>query len=77
LFEKLLDTFNVQLITKIKSNMKDRLMNLIEKILLCKRAIIETVVNQLNNISRVEHSHHRSPVNFLVNVIAGLIAYCL
>ena len=77
LFEQLLETFGVQLITRIKSNMKNRLMNLMDKILLRKRAIVETVVDQLKNISQIEHTRHRSPVNFVVNVIAGLIAYCL
>jgi hypothetical protein len=77
LFEQLMETFGVQLITKIKSNMKNRLMNLMDKILLRKRAIVETVIDQLKNISQIEHTRHRSPVNFVVNVIAGLIAYCL
>jgi len=27
-------------------------------------------------ISQIEHSRHRSPVNFMVNLLAGLIAYC-
>ena len=76
LFEQLMETFGVQLITKIKSNLKNRLMNLMDKILLRKRAIVETVVNQLKNISQIEHTRHRRPVNFVVNVIAGLIAYC-
>jgi len=47
--------------------MKNRLMNLIDKILLRKRAIVETVI---------KHTRHRSPINFLVNLFAGLIAYC-
>ena len=76
-FEQLMETFRIQLITKLKSNMKNRLMNLIDKILLRKRAIVETVIDQLKNISQIEHTRHRSPVNFVVNVIAGLIAYCL
>jgi hypothetical protein len=51
-------------------------MPLMDKILLCKRAIIETIINQLKNISRIDHSRPRSPINFLVNLISGLIAYC-
>jgi hypothetical protein len=43
---------------------------------LAKRAIVETVIDQLKNISQIEHTRHRSPINFVVNVIAGLIAYC-
>ena len=42
-----------------------------------KRAIIESINDQLKNISQIEHSRHRSPVNFLVNLLAGLIAYSL
>jgi len=38
--------------------------------------IVETIVDQLKNISQIEHSRHRSPVNFVVNLLCGLIAYC-
>jgi transposase len=77
LFEQLLDTFGVQLLTKLRKNMKNRLMPLMDKLLLRKRAIIESVVDQLKNISQIEHTRHRSPMNCFVNIIAGLIAYCL
>ena len=77
LFELLLDTFGVQLITGVKKNMQNRLILLYDKILLRKRAIVESVIDQLKNISQIEHTRHRSPINFFVNVIAGLIAYCL
>jgi hypothetical protein len=76
LFEQLLDTFGVQLITRLKSNMKNRLMVLADKLLLRKRAIIESVVDQLKNISQIEHTRHRSPINCFINILAGLIAYC-
>jgi len=76
LFEELLRTFNIQLITGLRSNMKNRLMPLMDKLLLRKRAIVETIIDQLKNISQIEHSRHRSPINFLVNLICGLIAYC-
>lgn len=74
LFEKLMEQ-GVQLITKIKSNMKNRLMPLLDKLLLRKRGIIESIIDQLKNISQIEHSRHRSPFNFLANLLAGLIAY--
>jgi Transposase DDE domain len=77
LFEQLLDTFGVQLITKLRKNMKNRLLPLMDKLLLRKRAIIESVVDQLKNISQIEHTRHRSPINCFINIIAGLIAYCL
>ena len=76
LFKQLLETFNVQLITRLKKNMKNRLMALIDKLLLRKRAIIESVVDQLKNISQIEHTRHRSTINAFINIIAGLIAYC-
>tara|TARA_B100001964_G_C14132123_1_gene553400 strand:+ start:330 stop:1082 length:753 start_codon:yes stop_codon:yes gene_type:complete len=65
----------LQLITKIKSNMKNKLMKLSDKLLLRKRGIIETVNDQLKNISQIEHSRHRSPFNFIVNLYCALIAY--
>ena len=65
----------VQLVTGIKKNMKNKLLNLYDKLLLRKRAIIETVNDQLKNISQIEHTRHRSLWNFLGNVAAGLIAY--
>lgn len=75
LFESLL-AHGVELVTGVRSNMKNRLLPLTDKLLLRKRAIIETINDQLKNISQIEHSRHRSPVNFLVNLLAGLIAYC-
>jgi transposase len=74
LFDQLFEQ-GVQLITPIRKNMKNRLMPLIDKILLRKRAIIETINDQLKNISQVAHTRHRSVNNFLVNLVAGLIAY--
>jgi len=56
--------------------MKNKLMDIQDKFLLRKRAIIETINDQLKNISQIEHSRHRSPANFLINLLSGLIAYC-
>jgi len=44
--------------------MKNRLLPLADKLLLRKRAIIETVLDQLKNISQIEHTRHRSVNNF-------------
>lgn len=76
LFQRLLETFGLQLITRLKSNMKNRLMPLADKVLLRKRAIAEAIIDQLKNISQIEHTRHRSAINFLVNLLCGLIAYC-
>ena len=74
LFEALYDK-GVQLLTKLKRGMRNRLIPLFDKIMLRKRAIIESVVDQLKNISQIEHSRHRSVANCFVNLVAGLIAY--
>jgi hypothetical protein len=65
----------VQLITKLRKDMKNKLLPLMDKLLLRNRSLIETVNDQLKNISQIEHSRHRSVTNFLVNLLAGLIAY--
>ena len=66
---------NIQLITKLRKNMKNVLMEMRDKILLRKRAVIESVNDFLKNICQVEHSRHRSVVNFLVNLLAAISAY--
>lgn len=76
LFKKLFTASGLQLVTRLKSNMKNQLMSVSDKLLLRKRVIIETLTDQLKNISHIEHTRHRSFFNFLVNVICGLIAYC-
>jgi hypothetical protein len=65
----------LQLITPLKSNMKTKLMPFDDKISLCKRSLIETVNDQLKNISYLVHSRHRSLHNFMLNLITSLIAY--
>ena len=66
----------IQLVTKLKSNMKGALMSVSDKLLLRKRAIIETVNDELKNIAQVEHSRHRCFDNFIVNVLGAIAAYC-
>lgn len=74
LFQELFER-GLELIAKRRKNMKNTLVKLLDKILLRKRPLIETVNGQLKNICQIEHSRHRSPFNFLVNLVAGLIAY--
>jgi hypothetical protein len=74
LFETLYDD-GVQLVTRLKTNMRNRLVSMFDKIMLRKRAIIESVIDQLKNISQIEHSRHRSLANCFVNLLAGLVAY--
>ena len=74
LFEKLYSR-GVQFITGIRSNMKNSLMDLTDKILLRKRSIIETINDQLKNIAHLEHTRHRSVTNFMVHLTSALSAY--
>jgi transposase len=74
LFEALHDG-GVQLVTKLKRGMRNRLLPFFDKVMLRKRAIIESVMDQLKNISQIEHSRHRSVANCFVNLVAGLVAY--
>lgn len=74
LFEKLFID-DIHLVTKIKKNMKNSLMNIYDKICLRKRAVIETVNDELKNICQIEHTRHRSVDNFVTNLVSALIAY--
>ena len=66
---------DLQLVTKIRTNMKNKLMPVFDKIMLRKRAVIELVFDQLKYISQIEHTRHRSVANCFVNLLAGLVAY--
>lgn len=72
---ELLFSQGLHLVTGVKNNMKNILMTMRDKILLRKRSVIETVNDQLKNISQAEHSRHRSFANFITNLVASLIAY--
>lgn len=74
LFEKLLER-NITLVTRAKKNMKNKLMDLYDRLMLRKRAVIESVNDFLKNICDIEHSRHRSVTNFLVNLVSALAAY--
>lgn len=74
LFEQLLSQ-GLQLITPLKSNMKNKLIPMNDKLSLRQRSVIETVNDQLKNISYLVHSRHRSLHNFMLNLITALIAY--
>jgi len=74
LFENLYEK-GITLVTSIRKNMKNRLLPILDKLLLRKRSVIETVNDQLKNMCDIEHTRHRSPVNAMVNLVAGLIRY--
>ncbi len=74
LFE-LLFIDRIHMVTKLRKNMKNSVMHIHDKLLLKKRALIETVNDELKNICQIEHTRHRSFNNFITNLISGLIAY--
>ena len=57
--------------------MKNKLMDIYDKIMLRKRALIESVHNLLKSSCQIEHHRHRSPWNFLSNLFSGMAIYCL
>jgi len=67
----------IALITTLKKNMKAVPRTDFEKAVLRRRSLVETVINELKNLCQIEHTRHRSVANFLVNLMAGIVAYCL
>ncbi|MDE1486574.1 IS982 family transposase [Xenorhabdus bovienii] len=67
----------ITLITGQRKNMKPRLLAAWDRAMLAKRFIIETINDQLKNVTQIEHSRHRSLHGFMLNLLGGLIAYCL
>ena len=65
----------LHLITGIRSNMKNHLMPFIDKVLLRKRFIIETIFGVMKTDFNLEHSRHRSPINAFVSILACIVAY--
>ena len=65
----------LELVTKVKRNMKEKIIEPIKKYYLDKRGMIETIIDQLKNLLHIDHSRHRSIVNFQINVLGGILAY--
>ena len=64
----------VELTTKLRKNIEPGFL-MIDRILLKKRTLIETVNDQIKNIYQIEQFRHRSPINACVHLLAGLTAY--
>ncbi|AGH44328.1 transposase [Paraglaciecola psychrophila 170] len=67
----------VSLITTVRKNMKAKAISLWDRAMLSRRYITEAINDQLKNISYIEHSRYRSMNGFMLNLLAGLVAYCL
>lgn len=68
---------DIELVTNVRKNMKAKALSLWDRAMLSRRFIIETINDQLKNISQIEHSRHRSSNGFMLNLLGGLVAYCL
>jgi hypothetical protein len=66
----------LQLITKVRARMKNKLLPIKDKLKLRKRAVIESVNDILTSVFDLEHTRHRSPVNAMAHMLAALTAYC-
>lgn len=75
LFEFLFEN-GTHIVTGLRSNMKNRLMPLYDKVMLRKRYVIEIINDLLKNTADLVHSRHRSIHNFLMNLISAMGAYC-
>lgn len=74
LFGKLFDD-GIHIVTGLRSNMKQPLMPLYDKIMWRKRSIIESLNDMLKNVAQLVHTRHRSVHNFLMNLLAAMGAY--
>ena len=67
----------INLVYKVRKNMKPLDLSVCDEVLLRKRMLIESVIRELKTQTQLEHSRHRSFENFQVNVVSALIAYQL
>ncbi|WP_083787737.1 MULTISPECIES: IS982 family transposase [spotted fever group] len=74
LFLQLLEQ-GIFMVTRVKKNMKNKLMSMLDKILLLKKALIESVFSKIKLLGKFEHSRHRSVTNAFVHMVAALINY--
>lgn len=74
---KLRSEYDVELVTKVRKNMKNPEHSVIDKTLLSKRSLIETVIGELKKRTIIQHTRHRSTRNFMVNLFSSLIQYNL
>lgn len=72
---EILNARGINLCYKVRRNMKPLDLSVSEEVLLKKRSIIESVIKELKTQTVLEHSRHRSFVNFQVNIVSALIAY--
>ncbi len=74
LFKHLFDQ-GVTLITKIRKNMKNCLMEMADKLMLMRRSFVETIFSSMKSLDTLIHHRHRCPINAFTHLFAGLVNY--
>jgi len=67
----------IDILTTVPNNMRAKVISAFDKAVLSKRYIIETIDYSLEKTSQVKHNRHRYESSFMLNVISGVVAYCL
>jgi hypothetical protein len=75
-FDRMKDKM-IHIVTALRSNMKPQIMVQEDSKKLNKRGIIESAFNSLKNNLNMQHTRHRSPQNFAINLISSVCAFCL
>nr|WP_241896415.1 transposase [Candidatus Enterovibrio escacola] len=75
LLRKILPKKRVDLVTSTRNNMEPKVMCLLDRFMLREIFIIETGLDQLKNILKIEYSRYRSSVSSIVTLIVRLIVY--
>ena len=70
-----LRTQGIDLVYKVRKNMKPEPLSDFDAMLLKKRMLIESVIKEIKTQTQLQHTRHRSFINFQVNMVAALIAY--
>ena len=67
----------LDVVMRVRKNMKAVIHSGFDQALLCKHSLVETIFDELKNLSQIENTRHRSLSNFAVNLMAGIVAYRL
>lgn len=67
----------IHIVTRIRKNMKNKLMSLWDRFYLGKRITLESILSSIKSCGTFEHSRHRNVVNAFVHILCALIAYQL
>jgi hypothetical protein len=73
--ETMLNDYDVRLMTKVRRNMTELPLSDVERSMLQKRSLVETVFGKLKQSTCLDHTRHRSVRNFMVNIFSALSSY--